>query len=223
MIVVDEFNFIGQHKRSDPKYLDFGDSSNRTAIMYVCDRSFFAPLEKLVDDEGLCSRHHKYPWATKKNFSRDQVVPFMLGMKAYGERTGATYITKKIFWSHAKRLFLCQNTYRNDGTGPKFPDILAPDHILHLILCARVWPFYIWGLIGYPWLIASIYWSTRVKPEAEQNQIICQVLAAGKPFLKLYLKWHPDFKKNLRNYWGGWRDQIEMADVMIDYIEEAAK
>ena len=215
MIKTDHYGFVGQHRRNDPTYLDFGDSSNRTALYYLKNKQGFTNLAHLVDG-GLCKRHREEPYNNPNTFSRDQLIPFVMGLYEADLKVTA----RAVFWSHAKRFFFCQNTYSLAGTGPKLPDILAPDHVWHLILCAKIRWLYAFGILGYPFLLLQIIWSAKIKTWDEQNQIISQLIIAGKPFIKLYKWLHPNYKKAIYQYWDGWRDQKEIAENIINRLEK---
>ena len=222
MLKFDKYNLVGQHRKSDPNYLDFGDCSNRQGLAAYFNVFAHAKdnITMLTREDGKCRRHVEYPWNVWNNFSRDQLLPYVLGLSALVD--GHKY-NKAIFWSHARRGFFCQNTYRNDGTGPKLPDFLAPDHIMHLIFSAKIYWLYWFAVIGFPFLFIQILWSTKVKPWSEQNQIISQLCMAGDFWLKLYVRLHPDYSLALMKYWNGWRDQPEFSRAMIYDIEKRIK
>jgi hypothetical protein len=68
---------------------------------------------------------------------------------------------------------------------------------------------------------AHVVWATKIKPNDEQNQTIAMCAVAGTEYLEALVRWHPDLKKNLDDYWGGhpWRDQPEIAFHIWEYIQ----
>lgn len=223
MISRDKDLIIVQHRPGFPLYQDAGDSSCRTGLMAMCDSSIdkdLLPLFYLQKVNKLVRHPYQYPYYLPNNFSRDQLLPMIAGLSTAGYHE----IVRNIFFDHAKRYFLCQNdeSYLYPGKKKILPDgrdILAPDHIWHLIVCGRIWYLYWFGLIGYPWQMLSILWSAFVMPENEQNQLFCMVNSSG--LLKLYIKIYglENFKKNMYDYFGGWRDQKEIAYFVCAYVE----
>ncbi len=88
-----------------------------------------------------------------------------------------------------------------------------PDQIWHLILCARLWPLYWFGLVGIPWLLLSII-GHSLSLHKEHNQIVSQCKVQGQWALALFKVFNPDWKEELRRYWGR-RNEIEYADLII--------
>ena len=205
----DKHKIIIQHNYKDPEnksQYDGGDSISRTGIMAMCgsERDQLNMVSQYWKTNGEIVRHPYQPvWNEYKEMSRDQLVCAVAGMFKKQAET-----VRKRHW------FLINK------------DLLAPDVKLHLALCADHWSKYAWGIIGYPWLILSILWSCYVTPNHELNQIICQCVKAGRPFLKLLCKLHPNWIKNLNDYWGVdqnshgfWRNQPEIAFEIIKYVE----
>jgi hypothetical protein len=188
------------------------------------------------EKDGVCVRHPTdAPWNNPKNFSRDQLIPLVAGF--YGR--DLTEKAKRVFWAHAKRFFFCQNSERDVPGSTKYPwphsfvndkgqeetrkfdfrDFLMPDGVFHLIKCARIYPLYLFGLIGLPWLALSIYGHSK-SSHKEHNQILCQCKVAGKWALRLFVKLVPNWKEDLREYYGS-RNEMEYADIIIQDVERS--
>jgi hypothetical protein len=222
MIHRDSHGIICQHDIYDEaRRHDGGDSVNRTAIMAICGSTEDADLLGLFSVGGIMVRHpYQEPWNNPNNCSRDQLIPYVAALWAWEKKEAA----QLVLLATMNRKWRCQNTERDEpGTIKKWyngADWLAPDHRLHLKLAAG-------ALIAdatfleRTWLDASIFWSTKVKPESEQNQIICQCLVAGPEYVKKYAAMHPNFEGSLRRYWGTWRDQREIAELLINKVREA--
>jgi hypothetical protein len=244
---------------------DGGDSAMRAGILGLLQKSTSVqknqipplPIE-LYESNGLCVRcpsKEQEPWNSPHNFSRDQLIPLVAGLSPSAAR--------RVFWSHAKRLFFCQNIERdvpgsvksfwphefwkdsnpNSKTFRKpfhwrklgfvrslgesrngieerwfdYRDILMPDHIWHLLLSAKLWPFYWFALLGIPWLILSIL-GHSIGPHREHNQLICQCKVQGRWAVWLFKKLNRKWKQELRNYWGT-RNEIEYAEFMIRELD----
>lgn len=226
MIKRDKDLIIVQHRPGFPEYQDGGDSACRTSLMAMCESRIdkdLLPLFYLQKANKLVRHPYQYPFYRHENFSRDQLLPMVAGLSV----AGYDEIVRNIFWDHAKRYFLCQNdeSYIYPGKKKELPDgrdILAPDHIWHLIVCGKMWYLYWFGIIGYPWQMLSILWSAFIMKETEQNQLFCMVNMSG--LFKIYITLYgmDDFKKNMYDYFSGWRDQKEIADFVIEYAERKA-
>lgn len=96
-------------------------------------------------------------------------------------------------------------------------DLLAPDHIWHFILCARAWPFYGLGFLGYPWLLFALWGHSR-SGHQEHLQILCECVVAGDFFVKTFKKWIPTHAQDITEYWSS-RNEIEFARYILDYLD----
>lgn len=220
MIVRDTWGIIVQHHKIDPNYMDGGDSACRTGIMALVGSKKDAKLTYSFHiGNGLLVRHpiqkiNKNP----NNFSRDQLIPLVAGMHAGGFHRQV----RKVFWSRLKNKFFCQNTHFHPSQKkkefPDGPDILLPNVIWHVILCGRMWYLYWLAPIGYLFQILDIIWHVLFASNKEQNQIFCMLSISG--LLPIYLAMHPDFHKSMNEYWGGWRDQREIAIAIIEYCRK---
>lgn len=221
MLVRDTLGIVVQHSIYEPGYADSGDSSRSEGILALCDsKEDVGLLEKFEVRPGILSRH---PIDYDPNsFTRDQLLPLMAGFW----RVKRFDIARRVFWSHAQRFFLCQNTHELDGKKKEWwnRDILSPGNVAHLILCSRLWYLYFFIPIGWIWMFGELIWTTKVRPWSEQNQFISMMFVAGKYWLKIYTKLHPDWKKGIRIYWsegkGFWRNQPEIGELLISSVEK---
>ncbi|MES3037216.1 MAG: hypothetical protein V4736_04840 [Bdellovibrionota bacterium] len=211
--------------------MDGGDSASRNGMLATFDTRFTwmtSAFEPYFN--GLCVRHPcQSPWSNPNNFTRDQLIPLVSGMHRNNEHSA----TKRIFWAHAKRFFLCQNIERDyKGISRKYPfphryrefdkneikfsffdyrDPLMPDDIWHLARCAGFRWHWIVGIIGAPWLALTIFLTRR----GEINSLLCKAKVAGPFFIRLVKKYIPHWEDLNRHYWSGWRDQAEIAEIII--------
>lgn len=220
MIVRDEFGIIMQHPLDKNSG---GDSARACGIMALCgsqqDLGVMWKFEKPLLS-GYLSRHPVH--YQTDNFTRDQLLCTIAGIHSAGQ----IKLAKRVFWSHAKRLFFCQN-YREqfpDKTGLRRNkgffgrDPLAFSHIGHLILCAEIfWLYPFVFLLGLPWLICETIYHAKCTPRAEPNQLISMLKKYDMIWLWVYL--HPNWRTCVLNYWTGWRDQKEIANQIIYSIE----
>lgn len=206
MIVRDNNGIICQHYKDDTP-IDGGDSASRTGIMATCGSERDMSLLKwffVFSDKFKYAEIVRHPfqekWNNPKLTSRDQLVCFASGCYYCFDLTSTMWI-KSILRKYKFNI----NS-----------DILAPDVKLHLHLCARSMPW--WAPIGYAYLRLAILWACFVRPDDELNQILCQCLVAGRQYVRMLTKLHPDWKKNVMDYWGGWRDQKEIGEALIEKV-----
>lgn len=221
MIKRDQHGIICQHNPADATYMDGGDSSHRTGIMATCgSEQDQALIWSFINLEGEGCRHpHQRYYCDPRSWTRDQLIPTMAALRAGNYMIDA----KKVFMSHLKRGFLCQNKL-NIHLEPKAwydRDILSPSHIGHLILCAKVYPLYPFLIFSWMWMLLDLIWTTKVTPTKESNQPIMMFLTAGKLWIKAFNWLQPDWRDTVRAYWGGWRDQSEIGETLIKTIEES--
>jgi hypothetical protein len=220
MIVRDEAGIIIQHPLDKNSGGDSARSCGMMAISYSAkDLGLMWKFEK-PQLSGKLSRHPlHYP---NDSFTRDQLLPTIAGIHASGDLK----LARRVFWSHAKRGFFCQNYMeqfpdkhgfrRNKGFFGRDP--LSPSHIGHLILCAELyWLYPFVFLFGLPWLICETVYHAKCTPRGEPNQLISMLKTYDLVWLWVYL--HPNWRTCIRDYWSGWRDQKEIAEQIIDGIE----
>lgn len=223
MIVRDQYGIICQHNRDYPDYLDQGDSAARTGLMAMCEspQDLHNITEFLTfgkDGLKLVRHPHQLKWNDSALTSRDQLIQWAAGTR------GAELACYWIARTYATSWFINK-------------DFLAPDVRLYLYKCAEgcgPWeasthhpyvsnkaPFYI-KLLGYPLMFLSILWSCYATPNEEQNKMIAMCSIYGRNWLRLLVRLHPSIVNNLNTYWGGhpWRDQPEIAEALINYINK---
>lgn len=215
MVVRDSNLIIVQHRIDDPDYMDGGDSIHRTGIMALCGSEVDCDLLPIFQKDGMIFRHpFQKHWDNPNNATRDQLIPYMAGLWATHRPKTARLIMNK----HKARGWRAQNTHEYEGAKKPWyrgADIMLPDVRNHLRLCSGLKG----SAIGYLFLNLSIIWSAKIKPFDEQNNIACMVIVAGEKYLNRYKKLHPNYKKAIREYWGNWRDQVEIGEMLIKRIE----
>lgn len=212
---------------------DGGDSAMRAGISSAFGVEFLSKPWAYVNDQGICVRHPvQKPWDNPNNFSRDQLICLVFGLKREGRLTSLN----AIFWSHAKRLFFCQNIDRDRRFSRKHPyphsyeengkivrklfdyrDPLLPHDVWYLIKCAEIKWLYPFAVIGIPSFIIALFIHTRSKWN-EDNQIICQCFANGSWAVKLFKWLKPNWKNSVAHYWLS-RNEPYFSEIIIRKTE----
>lgn len=210
--------------------MDGGDSAVRAGMLALF-ANYFDHIDE-YEHKGLTCRHPvQDPWCNEWNQSRDQTIPLVAGLAVAGNREAC----RRIFWAHAKRGFFSQNTERDwpgttkypwphkmQGGDPKdngkwrlfdFADPLFPDHIWHLILCARITWLYPFAVIGIPWMIVSMALH-GLRAGREHNQIIAMCMIQGPWALRLFKALTPSWEADVRTYWDS-RHEGRYADLIV--------
>jgi hypothetical protein len=214
---------------------DGGDSANREGLyaLFAKTGDQTKVIAKLLCPGYLAVRHpNQVPWNNPWNFTRDQLIPYAAGCS----KLGLISITRKLFISHACRLFFCQNFQRDYPGSWKYPwphtfindkgqketrkfdfaDILMPNDIWHLILCARLYPLYVFAPLGWLFLALAIFIHCKFDTSNDEGQLMAQATIAGKPFVKLYKLLRPYYQACLYEYWVTRRSMPDMYSIIVD-------
>lgn len=216
MIVRDQYGIIIQHNERgtvDPSYMDGGDSARSTGIMALCENyEDRVHLQLFFKFETCDPVRHPYqkPYNDPKEMSRDQLICLSAGCYEPTSTVASRSLAK---WYDSRKSWFLNN------------DLLSPSHWFHIYCCCHVdrnadLRTILFRYISAVFLLADILWSTKIKPNAEQNQIQCMVIVRGKWWLNLYCKLHPDWKKSVRDYFDSWRDQHEIGEALIKKVQE---
>lgn len=224
MIKRDRYGIVVQHGADD--YADGGDSASRTGILALCGSMqdlnniglFFTGKDKLV-------RHPaQSPWTNPKNFTRDQLIPLAVGLWYSSKQFRFTHARERSLRIYFHKILLrggfCFNTdYDDYGTGKKFPDLpdwLAPDQVGALIIASKSYWLY-WALpVCYTWHLLALVWNCTKGRNKEQNQFWCTTFPYRTTPLYIKLYGWDNFKTHMLNYWGGWRDQVEIGRAILN-------
>lgn len=71
------------------------------------------------------------------------------------------------------------------------------------------------------WAIADVLFHALIDPLEEPNQVICIADAYG--LLPLWTKYNSKWRESIRLYWQGWRNEPELAEHCIKYVEGKIK
>ncbi len=67
-------------------------------------------------------------------------------------------------------------------------------------------------------LWADLWYSAKYKPREELNQLFCIMMCADVKFMKWYCKANPVWDLAVIEYWAGWRNEPEIANIMVNVI-----
>jgi hypothetical protein len=192
---------------------DGGDSAVRAGILMLTTDQ--VPKIPYVGLDGLMVRHPiQVPWNNPYNCTRDQLLPLLAGL----HQTGNVQACKRLFYSHLKRGFFCQNFERDFAGSTKYPwphkvdgkwrafdfaDPLLPNHIGCLIIAGRIrWAY--WFLpIAYLFHFVML-WGHAVSKHNEENQQIaeCSIYKT----LRAYVFVKPQWSDISYKYWADRRE-----------------
>lgn len=172
---------------------DLQDSAALAGMMTVFEWPQKIDLSQYVKSEPF--RYVRHPLEEKYNFSRDQAVCLMAGLKKQN------------------RPFLVQDWFI---TGK---DFLSPSVRGHIARCQGSKSNWIQDLNFW----ADLYFSAKFKPLDELNQLFCMMMLADSKFIKWYCDANPKWQQAVKNYWcenaGSWRNEPELAALMIEKIK----
>ncbi len=61
---------------------------------------------------------------------------------------------------------------------------------------------------------------TEVKQRLDEpNQMLCMAMIAGDEYVKLWANHNPKWAQSIIEYWGGWRNELELAHLMIHKVQ----
>lgn len=188
---------------------------------------------------GVLVRHPpSQPWDNPKNVTIDQIAPFVAGCSV----SRFYKLPRRVFWASLRRGFFAQNFERDWPGSTKYPwphsfhkdsdpnkelefkwfdfaDPMGPADIWHLILCARLYPLYWFGLIGYPALFLTVLLHCKFNKSDDEGQIIAKVVIGGKFFVRMYKKLKPDWKLALWRFWSRDRLMPKMFQHIVNGME----
>lgn len=207
MIKRDKYGIIVQHNLDHPEQADGGDSASRTGIMAMCGKLQDAQnLYRFIHLDTRLIRHPMQPiWRQVEETSRDQLICFAAGVNRFPTVSVRAIDALKI---HASENFINK-------------DVLLPFVRYALYKAAQINPPLWIRLIAKPTMLAHLIWSTKIRPNEEQNQTLCLCSIYGDEWVKRHYNWHPDLNLNLYSYWAGkpWRDQREIYEAMMNFIK----
>jgi hypothetical protein len=180
---------------------DYNDSSHLAGMLAVTNHHKQVDCEnyivdRIVDRDTALAKYVRHPHEQRYDFSRDQYIPLACGLIAQNKRhmVNESFITGR--------------------------DLLPPS-VKGIRRRARLSEPYWYQKL---WFKAEILWHSYLQPLDEPNQIICLCSVYGDEYLKLWTKHNKLWKWSLRRYWsqldGDWRNEPELAEHIIEYVEK---
>lgn len=172
---------------------DFQDSARLAGIMNTFSHPTFVPIVAYVTWywHGPIDCYVRHPKEQKYDFSRDQAICLMAG------------------------LYSANQPHMVDQEYIKGKDWFSPSAKGHIARCQGKKS----NWFQDAWLWLDVVYHIHVKPYEEPNQLLCMLMVADKKYLKYWVNKHPNWKKSISDYWCGWRQEPELADLMIKRIE----
>lgn len=151
-----------------------------------------------------------------RTFSRDQLLCLAAGLAAQGKYTAL----QDLYYAARKRGNVAQNDLQDDGSlKPYGADWIAPHMMGAMAVASGIKPKL--SLYEDLWLKAHIMFDSKFNALGEHNQLIAVCFMAGDEYVRLFRTSLPFYRDALRNYWGGWRGEPELAELIIAAIEKA--
>lgn len=217
--------------------LDGMDSAMRAGVLgvFCTDPTIYPGDNRLAAYEikpGLLTRHPTLPPANNPyNFTRDQMMCLVAAMpQPTAERVLYATLKRFCFAQDFERdipgstKYPFPNVYVNDQgaktfTWFDFADPLFPHHVGHLILCAKCFWLYPFLVFSYPLLWLACLFPATIST-AEQNQIQCMVVRAGRWWTRFYRNHNPLWEVQTINYWQS-RNETEYSVYIVALIGKA--
>lgn len=133
-----------------------------------------------------------------KTTTRDQMVCWVSGL---AKDPTTIDLRKSLLKQLQNNNWRFPNTEKDaPGTTKNFPDgpdWASPSVRNHFRIAAESKP----TEAGKSWLWLDVYWSCKVSPWAEPNQLIAMMKIAGDKYIQYWKANHPDWKKCIMQYW----------------------
>lgn len=203
---------------------DYADSARLAAMMVMVDHPLMT-REKLLtyslDNWFNGVRYpHEDPTGNKssnnpKNYTRDQEICIAAALL----KMSCPVPTLRLLGELRRRRYRGQNVEKDiPGSTKKFPDgadLFLPHHVNHMRICANENSL----IIGKIFLAADVIFNAIFSPRRESNQILCMLMTAGPRWVKFYKLVTPQWKLAIEDYWCGWRNEPELAQMLIDKVK----
>ena len=178
---------------------DSQDSARAAGLCVLFDLHPEIDLTMYTSKSTNERKYFRHPLESIYSMSRDQTIPLFAGM-----------------WKQ-KLFHLVDPNYATEG------DLVSPAVRGHFRRCAR----YDSNFFQDAWLMADVYVHAWITPLGEPNQLISMMMVADPKFLRAWCKLNKNWKKSITEYWsegpGAWRNEPELANKMIQVIEEKIK
>lgn len=194
---------------------DYMDSARLAAIMCMVQHPLTPNLLMYLIGNQAVRHPIEVPANNPLNCTRDQIMCLAVGLHYQGHIDAC----KALYEAAKERKWYAQNSeYDYPGTTKKFPngrDYLSFSNRMILKLCA----YNKGSMLGYMWLTLDIMFNAIFTATREPNQLIAQLLIAGPKWVKLYKLVTPKWRQAITDYWGGWRAESDLAEMLIKKLE----
>lgn len=150
-----------------------------------------------------------------KNCTRDQFIPYFAGLYSYRSLN----TVQLLLYAFQNRGYRAQNIEKDvPGSTKKFPDgadTLDPSHIGYMKICAGLKASWFERL----WMLARIKIASKFSPLKEPNNIIVMSIVYG--YADVLRRSNPQIEEAVRLYWGTWRNESELAEMLIKKLQES--
>ncbi len=179
---------------------DGQDSARLAGLMWVFNHpqkipymSDYYSFNPVNDD----LRYLRHPVEGNKTpISRDQIVPLFAG-----------------FFVSGNKIFI-NPYYRPHG------EITMPSVANHIGICGGMQSKW----FGNLWLWLDVFWSCFIAPMDEPNQLICMMkVHPNEAYIIYWVNNNKYWREAIREYWCGWRDEVDLAELMIKDLEQYEK
>ncbi len=136
-------------------------------------------------------KYVRHPREYIYTFSRDQTICLFAGLTVSGFSP------------------LIDPDYKTEG------DLVDPGTRGHIRRCAGLQATWFQNT----WLKAALLFHAIFTPLDEPNQMLCMAMIAGDEYVKLWANHNPKWAQSIIEYWGGWRNELELAHLMIHKVQ----
>lgn len=191
------------------------DSARLAGIMALVSHPLTPDLKAYVIGNMGVRHPQEVPANNPLNFTRDQLMCLVAGLR----KQGHVEACRALYEAAKDRGYFAQNSEADyPGTTKKFPngrDYLSFSNRMILSICAGNKG----NLIGYSWLLLDMVFNAIFTPTREPNQLIAQLSVVSPIWTKLYKLITPKWRQAIRDYWSGWRQEPELAEMLIVKLE----
>jgi hypothetical protein len=177
-------------------------------LVGVKDTGFLQARRHTTDTHNLAN--------DPRTFSRDQLLCLAAGLA----KQNKLMALQDLYYAAVKRGNVAQNDLQDDGSlKPYGADWIAPHMMGAMAVASAIKPKL--SLYEDIWLRAHIKFDKHFNSMGELNQLLAVCFMAGPKYVVLFRTSLPFYKDAIRAYWGGWRGEPELGEMIIAAVEKA--